>query len=141
MSVEGGERTREALFEGMYNRRVVATTGSRMLLTYDLCGNPMGSESSLVGNPELTSKRKLSVEFHGMAPVERIDIIRNNQVVHSVSGNGSMDVSMTWEDTEPIAQTWLPGAEFCDHPFTFYYVRAVQTDGEAAWASPIWIDP
>ena len=141
MSVEAGEQTREALFEAMYNRRVVATTGSRMLLTYVLCGKPMGSELSLKDSPELTSSRKLSVTFHGMAPAERIDIIRNNKVVHSVPGNGKMDVTMTWEDMEPIDKTWLPAARFCDHPFTFYYVRVVQTDREVAWASPVWIDP
>lgn len=141
MSVEAGEQTREAIFRAMYNRRVVATTGARMLLTYDLCGKPMGSEWSLKHSPELSCNRKLSVEFHGTAPVERIDIIRNNKVVYSMPGNGRMDISMTWEDLKPIEKTWLPVAKFCNHPFTFYYVRVIQTDGEVAWASPIWIDP
>jgi len=141
MCVEADEKTRDSVFAGMYDRRVVATTGSRMILAYDLNGTPMGSELSLKDNPEMASSRKLSVQFHGTAPVDRIDIIRNNKVVHSVPGNGELDMNVTWEDTEPAEGIWMPTAKYCDHPFTFYYVRVVQTDNEVAWASPIWIDP
>jgi hypothetical protein len=141
MSVEAAERTRRAIFEAMRNRRTVATTGSRMLLTYKLNGQPFGSELSLKGDPTLTSARKLVVEFHGTAPAAKVDIIRNNKIVHSRPGNGQRDVSATWLDTEPIGNTWMPAARYCNHPFTFYYVRVTQTDGEIAWASPVWIDP
>lgn len=44
MCVEADELSRQAIFDAMYNRRVVATTGARMLLTYRLNGNRMGSE-------------------------------------------------------------------------------------------------
>ncbi|MCX6899614.1 MAG: DUF3604 domain-containing protein [Verrucomicrobia bacterium] len=140
MSVETTERSRRAIFEAMHNRRVVATTGSRMLLTYKLNGRPLGSELSLKDDPALASARKLVVEFHGTAPVAQLDIIRNNKVVYSRPGNGQMDLSITWQDAGPIDKTWMPAAKFCNHPFTFYYVRVTQTDGEVAWASPIWID-
>lgn len=141
MSVEAREKTRKAIFEAMYNRRVVATTGARMLLTYHLNGNPMGSELSLKNISGLAALRKLSVEFHGTAMVDRIDIIRNNNVVYSASGTGFKDLSVSWEDSDPIDDIWLPATKFCDNPFAFYYVRVVQQDGEVAWASPIWIDP
>jgi hypothetical protein len=141
MSVESTGQTRRDIFEAMYNRRVVATTGSRMLLSYHVNGNPLGSELSIKDSPELSSSRKLVVEFHGTAPVEQINIIRNNKIVYSEHGNGRMDVILTWQDTEPIDKTWIPAAKYCNHPFTFYYVRAIQTDGEIAWASPFWIDP
>jgi len=137
MSVETAERSRAAIFEAMRNRRVVATTGKRMLLTYTLNGHPFGSELNARDN----SSRKLAVEFHGTAPVKQLDIIRNNKVVHSQPGNDQMDLNVTWQDTEPISNTWMPAAKFCNHPFTFYYVRVTQTDGEIAWASPTWIDP
>jgi hypothetical protein len=141
MSVEAAEKTRRAIFEAMYNRRVVATTGARVLLTYTLNGHPMGFELSLTSLPGLAARRALSIAFHGTAAVSRIDIIRNNRVVHSAPGDGEMDMSLTWDDAEPMASVWLPPARFCPHPFAFYYVRVVQTDGEVAWASPIWIDP
>ena len=141
MCVEAHERSREAIFAAMYNRRVVATTGARMLLTYRLNGNPMGSELSLRRIPELASRRRLVIEFHGTAAVDHVDVIRNNTVVHSAFATSDKDLCITWEDRDPMDDIWLPAAKFCDHPFAFYYVRVVQQDGEVAWASPVWIDP
>jgi hypothetical protein len=141
MCVEAPEKTRGDIFAAMYNRRTVATTGARMLLSYRLNGQPMGSELSVTASPELCSRRKLTIQFHGTGPVERIDIIRCNNVVHSVAGEGREDIAVAWEDTEDIQHLWLPPAQFCDHPFAFYYVRVVQQDNEVAWASPVWIDP
>ena len=141
MSVRAEARTREAIWEALHARRVVATTGARMLLDYALGGHPMGSEVSVKECPALEAERTVAVDFHGTAAVDRIDIIRNNRVVHSVPGRGRMDVAFSWQDTSPVARVRLPPAKFCDHPFTFYYVRALQSDREVAWASPIWIDP
>jgi hypothetical protein len=141
LSVETSKRTRQAIFEALRSRRTVATTGSRMLLSYKLNGHPLGSELSLKDHPALISARNLAVDFHGTAPVAQVDVIRNNRVVHSCPGNGQVDLSIAWQDSEPIAKTWMPAAKFCSHPFTFYYVRVSQSDGEIAWASPIWIDP
>ena len=141
MCVEARERSRESIFNAMYDRHVVATTGARLLLTYRLNGAPMGSELSLGAVPELAACRRLSIEFHGTGVVDRVDIIRNNIVAHSMPTSGEMDITMSWEDRKPIKDIWLPAAKFCSHPFAFYYVRVVQQDGEVAWASPVWIDP
>jgi len=141
MSVQTPELTREALFDAMYQRRVVATTGGRILLDYTLNEKPMGSELSVSEMEQLKNKRLLRFEFHGTAPLDRIDIIRNNKVVHTLEGNGRLDVCEAWEDTEDIEKTWLPPAKFCENPFTFYYIRVIQIDKDVAWASPIWIDP
>ncbi len=75
------------------------------------------------------------MQFLGTAPVQRIDVIRNNKVVHT-----TQQAEFTWEDTTPLVDAMMPPARYCDHPFCFYYVRVVQADGQAAWASPIWID-
>ncbi len=136
MAVLAKERTREAIFDGLWNRRVVATSGPRMLLDVTLNGHLIGSILSAKTEPELAKRRTIKVDFHGMAPVARIDIIRNNEVVHTTQQS-----SFTWEDTTPLTDALLPPAKHCSHPFCFYYVRAVQTDHQAAWASPIWIDP
>lgn len=141
MSVEAGEKTRAALFGALYNRRVVATSGARMLLTYSLNGQPLGSELSVARMPELASRRTLTVSVHGTAAVDRIDIIRNNHVFHSIPGNGGMDLAATIDDRDALDGLWMPPAPHCTHPFAFYYVRVIQTDGEVAWASPTWIDP
>jgi len=134
------ELTREAVYEALYSRRVFATTGPRMLLVFELDGHLMGSEVSVAEEPSLAGSRTLHIEFHGTDPVDRIEIIRNNAVVQVFAGDG-LEAEVSWTDARPLAEALLPPAEFCSHPFCFYYVRVVQKDGEAAWASPIWIDP
>ncbi|MCK4283454.1 MAG: DUF3604 domain-containing protein [Candidatus Brocadiae bacterium] len=140
MAVEAEARTRPAIWRALWNRRVVATTGPRMLLTWRLNGHPMGAELSAAAETELAERRRLDIEFHGTAGVERVDVIRNNDVVKTFSPAG-MDHRLRWEDTAPLHEVCLPPARFCPNPFCFYYIRVTQTDGEVAWASPIWIDP
>jgi uncharacterized protein DUF3604 len=135
MAVLAAGKTREAIWDAMWNRRVIATTGPRILLNYTLNGRPMGSELSGVDGP-----RELHITFHGTAPVERVDVIRSNDIVHTEQVN-ELDGELTWRDDAPLDDVMLPPAKFCDHPFAFYYVRLIQSDGHVAWASPIWIDP
>jgi hypothetical protein len=132
-------RTREALWEAMWSRRTVATTGPRIILDYELAGNPMGSELSVAAVPGLSRARRVAIRFHGTAPAARIDVIRNNKVVRSFPEQG-LDAELTWTDENPIEEVLLPPARLRPDPFCFYYVRAVQTDGEVAWTSPTWID-
>lgn len=138
MCVWAREKSRETIWEALWHRRVVATTGARILLDYDLNGNPMGSELDAATDKDLRKRRAISIEAHGTVPIERIDIIRNNQVVHSVPA-GVLDCELSWEDTSALDEALLPPAKFCANPFCFYYVRVLQRDGEVAWASPIWI--
>ena len=140
MGVLAEHRTRDAIWKALWSRRVFATTGSRMLLSFTLSGNAMGSELSLRKMPELAHRRVVNVEFHGTAPIKRIDIIRNNNIVHSATTDGP-DAKLHWEDSTDLEQIWFPPAEFCDRCFCFYYPRVTQIDGEVAWASPVWIDP
>ena len=135
MAVLAAERTREAIWDGLWNRRVVATSGPRVLLKVDLNGHPIGSELKVSSEPALRTGRRISVRFLGTAPVQRIDVIRNNKVVHTTG-----QAEFAWEDTTPLGDALMPAAKYCDRPFCFYYVRVVQADGQAAWASPIWID-
>jgi len=141
MSVQAEARTREAIWQALHDRRVVATTGTRILLDYTVAGRPMGSELSVKDSPALATERVIRVDCHGTAALDRIDIVRCNQVVRSEPGEGRTDVAFEWKDAEPLDKICLPPAKFCEHTFAFYYVRAVQTDGEVAWASPVWIDP
>jgi hypothetical protein len=136
MAVLATERTREAIWDGLWNRRVIATSGPRVLLQVDLNGHPIGSELKASTETSLRTSRRISVRFLGTAPVQRIDVIRNNKVIHTTG-----QTEFVWEDKTPLADALIPAAKYCNHPFCFYYVRVVQTDGQAAWASPVWIDP
>lgn len=137
MSVQAADLTRQAIWDGMWQRRVVATTGSRMLLSYDVNGFGMGSEVPLSSDPGLAATRRIHVEYHGTAPVQQVDIIRNGTVILSLPGQGGPDLDTVWDDTEPLPL--LGPARYSPGPFCYYYIRVLQTDGEGAWASPVWI--
>jgi len=139
MSVEATGCTREEIWDALWNRRVVATTGPRMILTYRLNGKSMGSELSARDDTGLAGSRRIEIEFHGTADVERIDIIRNNELVKRFAGN-EVDCTVGWEDTQPLEAVLMGPAKFSANRFCFYYVRVVQKDGEAAWASPTWVE-
>jgi len=58
--------------------------------------------------------------------------------VHRVFGNGA-ELELTWTDTDPLEDLALTPVD--EGPrFVFYYLRVLQSDGEMAWVSPVWID-
>ena len=133
------ELTRKGLWEGLWNRRVVATTGPRVLLNYTLNGYLMGSELDLEQDDALRKNRIFNIEYHGMAPVKSVDIIRNGQIIYS-SNNLKMDFTIDFADADSLETIALPPAKYCPAHFCYYYVRVIQKDMNMAWASPIWID-
>jgi hypothetical protein len=129
------ELTRPAVWDALWNRRTVATTGARIICRFTLDGRPMGSELQA---SEHSGARRIRVEVRGTAPIERIEVVRNNRDVHAASPCAP-DAELDWEDPAPLAEVNLPPASFAAEPFTFYYVRITQADGQMAWASPVWI--
>ena len=72
---------------------------------------------------------KLKVLVRGTAPVARVDIIKDFRYVYSTEPKKEQ-VEFEWTDDEQGRPSGL----------SWYYVRAVQADGELAWASPIWVN-
>jgi hypothetical protein len=71
---------------------------------------------------------KLKVNIRGTSPVARVDIIKDFKYAYTTEPKEAQ-VAFQWTDDErgrPAGLSW-------------YYVRAIQTDGELAWASPIWV--
>ncbi len=73
---------------------------------------------------------RLEVKARGTAPIARMTVIRNNQVVFT-RDFGSRDASFVYQDQE------APAASQRD--VSFYYVRVEQQDGQLAWSSPLWV--
>lgn len=113
--------TREAVFQALYHRRTYATTGSRIVLRFEVNGQPMGSEIRAQGPV------RIMVEAEGTAPIDRLRIVKQGQVIHSVSPGGR---SARFEFTDSSGE--------CRGKY--YYVDLVQTDGEKAISSPVWVD-
>jgi hypothetical protein len=133
--VWAGELTRRAVWDALWNRRTVATTGARIICRLTLDGRPMGSELAAA---EHSGPRRIRVEARGTAPIERIEMVRNNLDVHATRP-AAPDAELEWLDPAPLADVNLPPAPFAAEPFTFYYARITQTDGQMAWTSPVWI--
>ncbi len=114
--------TREAIWQALYNRRTVATTGAKILLDFYINGEPIGSEL------DSTQERNLEIEVHATAPIQSLDIIKNNEVLYSLEHPGLDVVGLTLSDGPSST-------------VDYYYVRVIQEDGHIAWCSPIWIGP
>jgi hypothetical protein len=114
--------TREDLWDALWNRRVYGTTGARIVLDFSVSGHAMGSIVQGAGK----APRRIQVKVVGTGKLKEIDIIRNNEVIHSHAGAGT-DATFEYVDQAP------PRAK------DYYYLRVVQEDTEMAWSSPVWL--
>ena len=88
------------------------------------CGDHlMGEEFQLAGQPTF------EIRALGTAAITKLDIIRNNRYVFSTVPNRET-LDLKWTDSDPSPD-----------PFSYYYVRIQQADGNLAWSSPMWIHP
>ena len=71
------ELTRQSLWESFRSRRVYAVTGDRIELDFSIDGHPMGSTFRGAG------KRLLNVSVVAWDQVERVEILKNNAVLHT----------------------------------------------------------
>ena len=117
------ELTRAGVLEALRTRRVYATNGPRILLRVTLGGGSMGSV--LPAPPD--TRAELSVRVVSPGRLERVDLVHNGVVSELVAAEGRRDVAF-----EGPLENLRPG--------DYVYVRAVQKDGGAAWASPIYVD-
>jgi hypothetical protein len=138
MAVWAKENTREAVWDGMWNRRTVATTGARILVEFHLNRFKIGSIIDLEKHSELESERKITATVYGTEKIQSVEIVRNNEDRKRFEPD-ALDCEISWTDHESLDKIDLPPNRFSDRPFTFYYLRIIQEDGEMAWVSPIWI--
>ncbi len=116
------ERTREAVFRALYDRRVYATSGVRIILDVRVNGRPMGTELRTETPPAVM------IDAVGTAAISHVEINKQGRVVWSTEP-GRRRIRLEWRDTDFRAQ----------EP-AFYYVRLVQADGEEAISSPVWVN-
>ncbi len=68
--------TREALFDALRNRRTYAVTGDRIELDFHANGRMMGQELPY------TRVRQLDISVSGWDQVDRVEVLKNNRVIH-----------------------------------------------------------
>ncbi len=116
------EGTREGVLDAFRRRHCYGATDN-IVLDVRSGEHIMGDEfTSSPGVPV-----KLKVMVHGTRPIARVDVIKDFKYVFSTEPNRER-VEFEWSDDEnrPPGLSW-------------YYVRAIQEDGQLAWASPIWV--
>jgi hypothetical protein len=109
---------RQAIWRAVRERRTYATTGARIILHVRVNGLWAGDAGAV------EAPVAIDIRAHACAPVERIDLLRDDRCLYSWSP-GTLDVEVSHIDARPLRQ----GA---------YYVRLRQVDGEYAWSTPVW---
>ncbi|MCB1136549.1 MAG: DUF3604 domain-containing protein [Chlamydiia bacterium] len=130
--------SRSALFEGVYNRACYASTGKRIILGISIAGAQMGEELTSADKPGLMVNRHLACYAAGTTDIDKVEIIRNGEVIHTEKASG-YSIDFAYDDMQPLESVCITG-EHNPHPFVYYYIRVWQADGHMAWSSPIWID-
>jgi len=86
------------------------------------------SGDHLMGDEFETAERPaLDIVVHGTAPIAKLHVIRDNKYVYTTEPK-QREVKLRYSDMAPNSGKT-----------SFYYVRIEQTDGNLAWASPMWI--
>ena len=115
------DTTRPAILDAFRRRHCYAATDNIIM--------DVRSGQHLMGDEfDADAPVKLKVLIRGTSPIARVDIIKDFHYVYSTDPKKE-DVEFEWTDLEqgrPAGLSW-------------YYVRAIQDDGELAWASPIWV--
>ncbi len=74
------EKTRDAIWEGLYQRRTFGVTGNqRVLMEFSVNGEPMGGEVAAAG----ASAARLRARVSGTAPLTRVELVKNGRAIHA----------------------------------------------------------
>lgn len=122
VAIYAPERTRESVFDALYNRHVYATSGDRIILDVRADEFVMGSEIVTANAPTI------DINAIGTDVIQRVEIKKNGEVVH-VEEPGQQEVGFKWVDPQ-----------FDPSRVNYYYVRVIQANNEEAISSPIWVN-
>lgn len=106
-AVYAEELTRESIWSAMRARRTYAVTGDRILLNFELEGQPMGSVCTS------GKARSILVEVEGLDALDKIELIKNGRVLwrecaslnrdydYQESGKFKVRIEWGWGSSEP----------------------------------------
>ena len=113
------DSTREAILNAIRARHAYGATDN-ILVDFRSGDHIQGDIFTATARPRLT------VRVEGTAAADKVEIIRNNQIIHTTRP-GRASVQFTFEDADARSGE------------SYYYVRVQQVDGQMAWSSPMWI--
>jgi hypothetical protein len=114
------DNSREAVLKAIRARHAYAATDNIIL--------DVRSGDHIQGDVFISEGRpKIEIRIEGTAPVEKVEIIKNNKFVFTDHPKKTSSVQLIYEDAE------------AKRGESYYYVRVQQADGQMAWSSPMWI--
>lgn len=113
--------TREALWDAIWHRRTVASTGARIAISLTVEGVPQGSCVATDRFP------RIALGVQAGERLLRVELIRHGTVIR------------TWYPQDPTLAVELTDEQEPSRPDTWYYVRVTGQSGEMAWSSPVWV--
>jgi hypothetical protein len=117
------EFSRKGLVDAMKKRHTYAATDNIVL---DVRIGALG----IMGDEVRTDKPSLDVVVLGTGPLERVEVLRDGEVVHTAKlEKNASEARFHWDDPAPRK----------GEKASYYYVRVEQKDSQMAWASPIWV--
>ena len=91
------DRSRDAIWNGLYERRTFGVTGNeRILMEFSVNGEPMGGELAAA----LHQRARIRANVSGTSPLIRVEVLKNGRVVHAARparNRGSL-VRIIWGD-------------------------------------------
>ncbi len=136
VAVFANELTRESVLSALREKRVYATAGRRIILTFSVKARKDGSSADssssswMGGTVTLASPdqpRHLEALAIGEVDIRFVEVVKNGETVFREEGSGRQ-VSLQIVDEEVASSG------------DYYYIRVTQEDGEQAWSSPIWME-
>lgn len=121
------------ILEAYRDRRMFATTGSRVLIEARLNGVLMGRDVPVSG------PARLDLRVDSPRTVKRVVLVRDGTEIKSFPGEGRRELQLGHEDaTSPGKTTWYYWRIELDGPGTNYRGNAATAEGNLAWSSPLW---
>jgi len=127
--------SRANVYRGIQKRYCYATSFERVLIEARVADQLMGTH---VHGIDPRAPRRIRALIAAESDVERIDVIRNGQDVHTHRGS-SWRIELDWTDEDDLSNVALGPTGAQPRPFVYYYLRVTCASGAQAWTSPVWL--
>ncbi len=123
-AIVADDDARGAIYQSLHRRLCWATTGPRIVVWFRRGATRMGGEFTAAA-PNAADAPPYSGFAIGTVALSRVEFIKNGAIVAAREGDGTAQASLDWIDPAPAAGDAV-------------YFRVLQSDGHAAWSSPIF---
>lgn len=125
---------REEVFDAMRTRNCYAASTERIFLEASVDGVKDGE---IIKVKDALQAREIKVSVAAKSDIEKVEIIRNGEVIHSETPE-DWKTEFTYTDSTDLKEVALTSNHY--EAFTYYYIRVTVSSNGQAWSSPVWLD-